>query len=143
VVLPGLQSRRYYWPGQEGGYLEHGIVDENRQRKPSYYAWKELNEPAKARLSWVPATGGAPQSFSVTITPKTAADLPSLPLADYTLLWQLTGDENRAFASGSRPIAGAEPVTFGGAVPAREKPGPSASSSNCCVPTAASPWSGC
>jgi beta-glucuronidase len=118
------KSRRYFWPGQEGGYLEHGIVDENRQRKPSYYAWKELNEPATARLSWVPSTGGAPQAFSVTITPNTAANLPSLPLTDYTLQWQLTGDESRAFASGSRPIAGAAPVTFGGAVPPRQKAGP-------------------
>ena len=36
------KSRRYFWPGQEKGYLEHGIVDENRQRKPSYFAWVEI-----------------------------------------------------------------------------------------------------
>ena len=30
------KSRRYFWPGQEEGYLEHGLVDEDRQRKPSY-----------------------------------------------------------------------------------------------------------
>ena len=36
------KSRRYFWPGQEQGYLEHGIVDPDRQRKPSYFAWREL-----------------------------------------------------------------------------------------------------
>ena len=46
------KSRRYFWPGQEQGYLEHGIVDPDRQRKPSYFAWQELNEPARLDLRW-------------------------------------------------------------------------------------------
>ena len=118
------KSRRYYWPGQEGGYLEHGIVDENRQRKPSYYAWKELNEPARVELRWVQPAGPTPLSFSVTVTPKSMDELPFVPLNDYKLVWQLTGEENRAFESGSRAIAGLAPVTVGAVVPAREKPGP-------------------
>ena len=52
------KSRRYFWPGQEQGYLEHGIVDENRQRKPSYFAWKELNEPAHIEVRWTQGANG-------------------------------------------------------------------------------------
>ena len=34
------------------GYVEHGLVDENRQRKPSYYVWKDLNAPAAIEVQW-------------------------------------------------------------------------------------------
>jgi len=33
-------------PGWQDGYVEHGLVDEYRQRKPSYYVWKDLNAPS-------------------------------------------------------------------------------------------------
>jgi len=117
------KSRRYAWPGQEEGYLEHGIVDENRQRKPSYFAWKELNEPARAELRWVKSGDNMPTGFSVMITPNSSSQLPYLPLTDYRVVWQLTGKENRAFASGSRVVSGPAPVTIGGAVPPRDPPG--------------------
>ena len=30
------KSPRNLWPGETEGYVEHGLVDEARQRKPSY-----------------------------------------------------------------------------------------------------------
>ena len=54
------KSRRNLWPGQEERLLEHGIVDENRQRKPSYFVWKELNEPARIEARWSEVRDGAP-----------------------------------------------------------------------------------
>ena len=118
------KSRRYFWPGQEGGYLEHGIVDENRQRKPSYYAWQELNEPARVDLQWTNTPGVPMLSFSVRVTPNVPAQLPYLPLRDYTVTWQLTGAENRAFSSGSRPLGGDATLTFGANAPAGDQKGP-------------------
>ncbi len=114
------KSRRYYWPGQEQGYLEHGIVDENRQRKPSYFAWKELNEPASLELRWTNTPGVPFISFSVLLVPNNARELPYIPLKDYQLEWQLTGPENRAFASGSQRIEGDAAPMIGANVPLAE-----------------------
>ena len=72
------KSRRYYWPGQEQGYLEHGIVDPNRQRKPSYFAWQELNAPAHIEARWTRGADGAPAVVHVRRSRRTdPAELPS------------------------------------------------------------------
>ncbi len=116
------KSRRYFWPGQEQGYLEHGIVDPDRQRKPSYFAWKELNEPARLELRWGGAGAAAPGGFAVQFTPNDTTGLPFFPLRDYQLAWQLVDAENRAFASGAKPLD-ATAFTLEQAVPPH-KPGP-------------------
>lgn len=100
------KSRRYYWPGQEQGYLEHGIVDENRQRKPSYFAWKELNEPARLQVTWTRNAAGKPTRFKLDLIPNTPDQLPYFPLSGAQLDWQLVGKENRAFASNGRNVFG-------------------------------------
>ena len=46
------KSRRNLAGGREQGYVEHGLVDEYRQRKPSYYVWKDLNAPAAMEAQW-------------------------------------------------------------------------------------------
>ncbi len=122
------KSRRYFWPGQEGGYLEHGLVDPDRQRKPSYFAWRELNEPARAELAWSRREGAgaasAPAAFTVVVTPNGAASLPYVPLDGYKIVWQLTGAESRAFAGGERAVDPRAPVRISADVPKREKDGP-------------------
>jgi beta-glucuronidase len=118
------KSRRYFWPGQEQGYLEHGIVDPDRQRKPSYFAWKELNEPAQMEVKWSERQAGTPTGFEVTLTPNGLDRLPSFPLDGYRLSWQLTGAENRAFASGEVAIRAGEKTTAGSEVPAQGRSQP-------------------
>jgi beta-glucuronidase len=118
------KSRRYFWPGQEGGYLEHGIVDQYRQRKPSYFAWAELNAPASLEAAWTNKVGGLLAAFSIRLTPKTAAQLPFLPLRDYQVTWQLLAAENKAIASGTHAITDESAQMFGGTVPMRDKPAP-------------------
>ena len=122
------KSRRYYWAGQEGGYLEHGIVDPDRQRKPSYFAWRELNEPLRASLAWTKRDNGIPTAFEIKVTLKTPRDLPYHAVDDYRTTWQLTGPENRELAHGEKiiprdgmvPLAGFD---LSGTVPELEKPG--------------------
>jgi len=63
------KSPRNLWPGQSEGYVEHGVVDENRQRKPSYEAWKQLNAPVKLEARWVGPAAALPAGFSATVTP--------------------------------------------------------------------------
>jgi beta-glucuronidase len=95
------KSRRNLWPGQTEGYVEHGIVDEARQRKPSYAVWKELNAPAKIVVQW---TGAAhsPNGFVLTVTPNPPQSLPYYPLHDYQLVWDVLDEKGVALATGSR-----------------------------------------
>jgi beta-glucuronidase len=117
------KSRRYFWPGQEQGYLEHGIVDPNRQRKPSYFAWKELNEPASLVLRWAKSDAGSPRAFSIELKPNGPAHLPFIPLRGYRLSWQFVNAENRSYAHGRTDLNG-EPLAFELAVPSPDKPQP-------------------
>jgi hypothetical protein len=34
-----IMANHNLWPGQTAGYVDHGLVDENRQRRPSYYGF--------------------------------------------------------------------------------------------------------
>jgi hypothetical protein len=119
------KSRRFYWPGQEDAVFDHGIVDANRQRKSSYFAWKELNEPARIDTRWTESRDGEPSAFSVAVTPNDSTHLPSQPLAGYAATWQLVDAANHEFARGELalgPVGGA--VTGAGRVPARSEKTP-------------------
>ncbi|MGA1984631.1 MAG: hypothetical protein ABSG72_00060 [Candidatus Sulfotelmatobacter sp.] len=85
--------------------LNHGLVDEHRQRKPSYYVWKDLNTPAVVEAQWDYAQEGAPASFTVTLTPNGLEDLPSYPLRDYRLAWELSYQAGKLLASGEQQLA--------------------------------------
>jgi beta-glucuronidase len=104
------KSRRNLRPGREEGYVEHGLVDEYRQRKPSYYVWKELNAPAAMEAHWERTADGPPSSFMVTLKPNGIADLPSYPLHDYRLAWELSDQAGKLLGSGEQQFADLESV---------------------------------
>jgi beta-glucuronidase len=114
------KSRRNLWPGQEEGYVEHGLVDERRQRKPSYQVWKEMTAAAKIDAKWNAASGAAlPSSFTATATPNAPSQLPAYPLHHYRLRWQAVGKDGKQLASGERDLAEFNSaVTVTGNVPA-------------------------
>lgn len=99
------KSRRNLPGGRERGYVEHGLVDEYRQRKPSYYVWKDLNAPATMEAQWSHALERPPASFTVTLTPNGIQDLPSYPLRDYRLAWEVSDQAGKLLASGEQPLA--------------------------------------
>jgi hypothetical protein len=99
------KSRRNIAPGRQEGYVEHGLVDEYRQRKPSYYVWKALNAPAAMEVHWSNSTSGPPSSFTVTLKPNGIQDLPSYPLHDYRLAWELSDQSGKLLASGEQQFA--------------------------------------
>jgi beta-glucuronidase len=82
------KSRRNLRLGMDRGYVDHGVVDEYRQRKPSYYVWKELNAPAAINVSWN-GDKEVPASFTATVNPNSPDRLPSYPLQDYELSWEI------------------------------------------------------
>jgi hypothetical protein len=117
------KSRRNLWPGQAEGYVEHGVVDEARQRKPSYEVWKEMTAPAKLETRWVRDANGVVTGFVGTVTANSQENIPYFPLHDYALVWNLLDEKGKAVASGNRKFAylsGAEQV--GGTIPA-DNPG--------------------
>jgi hypothetical protein len=107
------KSRRNLWPGQDEGYVEHGLVDENRQRKPSYAVWKELNASASIAAQWSRAAGsGKPSGFTATVSPKTEKNLPYYALRDYRLAWKILDEKGKQIAGDAQTLA-----TFTAAVP--------------------------
>jgi len=117
------KSRRYFWPGQEKGYLEHGIVDENRQRKPSYFAWAQMNAPAHIDVRWTKTAEGNPAAFAFTLKPNGEQELPYYPLNGYRVSWQLVDAENKAFADGGALVNPPGALSVERDVPARTSKG--------------------
>ena len=112
------KSPRNLWPGEVEGYVDHGLVDENRQRRPSYAVWKELNSPARLKARWTGPASQSPQGFSMTITPNTEADLPFYILRDAGLTWRVADEKGRTLASGTQPLPElTQPVSVTGVLP--------------------------
>ena len=95
------KSRRNLAPGLVEGFVEHGVVDEMRRRKPSYTAWQHLTAPAAIQAQWegAPVTG-----FSATVTPNSERQLPYFPLHNYQLLWTLQDEAGVTLAGGTKPL---------------------------------------
>jgi beta-galactosidase/beta-glucuronidase len=99
------KSRRNLRPGLEEGYVDHGVVDQYRQRRPSYYVWKEMNTPAALEGYWEQQpTDRAPTTFTATVQANTMERLPSYPLHDYQLEWDVRDENNKIIASGAQPL---------------------------------------
>jgi beta-glucuronidase len=113
------KSPRNLWPGEIEGYVEHGLVDEWRQRKPSYGVWKELNSPASIGPRWVGPVEQVPNGFAVVVTPNTERNLPFYPLHDYRLTWSVLDANGKTVTSGARLLADlTEPITLTGSLSA-------------------------
>ena len=86
----------------DGLKRQHGVVDEARQRKPSYEVWKDLNAPAHIDMQWVNAAGAAITGFTATVTPNAEQNLPYYPLHDYLMTWSLLDEKGRVVSRGMR-----------------------------------------
>ena len=110
------KSHRNLWPGFTEGIVDIGVVDENRQRRPSYYAWKERNSPAPIEAAFTGGPYSPPAGFHATSSRRPYTDLPSYPLHDYRLHWEVRDQTNTLVASGDREFADLEqPATVSGA----------------------------
>jgi beta-glucuronidase len=98
------KSRRNLWPGQTEGYVEHGLVDENRQRKPSYEVWKGLSAPAHVDLAWTFAGSGNSSlaGFTARVLPNAIDRLPAVPLHKVHLDWNLLDGKGESLQSGKQ-----------------------------------------
>ena len=82
------KSHRNLWPGHMEGYVDHGVVDEYRQRRPSFYAWEKRTAPATLQTRWKYLGWYQTGGFEVTTERNPLTQLPSYPLKDYKLHWE-------------------------------------------------------
>jgi len=98
------KSHRNLWPGETTGFVEMGVVDENRQRRPSYDAWRKGTSPARLEIVWTRAGGDRPSGFRATVTRRAPTELPSYDLRGYRLEWDARGNDGALLASGAQPL---------------------------------------
>jgi beta-glucuronidase len=107
------RSHRNLWPGAVGGWVDHGLVDENRQRRPSYDVWRRLNSPLEARVTWRTAEQFpyAPVGFTARMSRRGADEIPSYALRGYTLTWEAHDRERRPIGNGTLTLPEIGPST--------------------------------
>jgi len=87
------------------GFVEMGVVDENRQRQPSFDLWKELNSPARISVDWNPLTTYTPPAgFRATIERRGADEIPSYALRGYRLSWEVLDYNDQRVAGGEQEL---------------------------------------
>jgi hypothetical protein len=92
-------------PGQADSYVDHGVVDKNRQRKPSYFAWQKDNTPAHLHIEWDYDSKGIPTGFHATISRRSEQEIPSYPLINYTAEWKLLDQDHKKIVAGRQALS--------------------------------------
>ena len=109
------KSHRNLWPGHLSGYVDHGVVDEYRQRRPSFFEWEKRNSPAALHAKWRYVGWYQTGGFEVTTGRKPISELPSYPMAGYRLRWEYRDGEGKLLAQGDFALPDLErPQTFEG-----------------------------
>jgi hypothetical protein len=99
------KSHRNLRPGEDQGFVEMGVVDEDRQRRPSYFLWRELNAPATIGVDWNPITTYTPPAgFRATIGRRGEGEIPSYNLRGYRLVWDAWDDDDRRVGGGEQTL---------------------------------------
>ena len=100
------RSHRNLWPGLTNGYVEMGLVEQNRQRRPSYYVWQEETSPVKLTAGWKNDNQYpfVPTGFRAEIERRRADELPSYALHGYHAAWELRNRDNEVVASGEKEL---------------------------------------
>ena len=110
------KSHRNLWPGLTTDWVEMGLVDENRQRLPSYEAWKEATSPAHLTVAWKrEGPYSPPNGFGATVARRSPTELPSYELRGYRLEWEARDHDGKLLADGGQdlPVVGAPVVVEG------------------------------
>lgn len=97
------RSNKNLFAGETDGYVDHGLVDADRQRKPSFAAWENLNRPVDARIDWQMRDGKV-AGFHATLSAPTAGSLPSYPLIGYRVRWRAMAGDRQPVGIGEQAL---------------------------------------
>ena len=111
------KSPRNLWAGETQGYVEHGVVDENRQRKPSYFAYRDRTAPLTAELAWANSDRGL-TGFKAVLRRNAITQIPSYPLAGYRAEWRMLDRDGVHLGEGGQTLPDLDvPFTLNGTWP--------------------------
>ncbi len=97
------RSNKNLFAGLADGYVDHGLVDADRQRRPSYFAWEAANRAVTARVDLTMA-GESPTGFTATVMGSAKAALPSYPLIGARLHWRAMGGDRVLLGEGEQAL---------------------------------------
>jgi beta-glucuronidase len=99
------KSHQNLWPGHQEGYVDHGLVDEYRQRRPSFWVWEKRNQPVLfSREKWIYDDQGNRVGFEAGLSERSLDEIPSYPLRDGIVRWELRDRDGSLLASGEQPV---------------------------------------
>ncbi|MEG3122725.1 glycoside hydrolase family 2 protein [Sphingomonas sp. GB1N7] len=104
------RSNKNLFAGQADGLVDHGLVDGDRQRRPSYFAWERATRAVSASVGWTMA-GDTPSGFTATVAGGAAGALPSYPLVGHRLHWRAIGGDRVLLGEGEQSLATIAPGT--------------------------------
>jgi beta-glucuronidase len=113
------KSHRNLRPGETSGFVEMGVVDEHRQRRPSYEVWRERTSPARLGFAFVRSDDFyRPSGFRLRVERRAPDEIPSYELRGYRLEWEAHDHDGALLAGGTRelPVIG-EAQTIEGSWP--------------------------
>ncbi|MGU3389866.1 glycoside hydrolase family 2 protein [Sphingomonas sp. M1A8_2b] len=97
------RSNKNLFAGMADGYVDHGLVDADRQRRPSYFAWEAANRDVSAKVDLTMA-GETPTGFIATVMGAAKAALPSYPLVGARLHWRAIGGDRVVLGEGEQAL---------------------------------------
>ncbi|MEG3085011.1 glycoside hydrolase family 2 TIM barrel-domain containing protein [Sphingomonas sp. PB2P12] len=97
------RSNKNLFAGIADGYVDHGLVDPDRQRRPSYFAWEAANRAVTARVDLTMA-GETPTGFTATVMGAAKGALPSYPLVGARLHWRAMGGDRVLLGEGEQAL---------------------------------------
>ncbi len=97
------RSNKNLFAGLADGYVDHGLVDADRQRRPSYFAWEAANRDVSTKVDLTMA-GETPTGFTATVMGAAKAALPSYPLVGARLHWRAIGGDRVVLGEGEQAL---------------------------------------
>jgi beta-glucuronidase len=97
------RSNKNLFAGLADGYVDHGLVDPDRQRRPSYFAWEAANRAVSAKVDLTMA-GETPIGFTATVLGAAKGGLPSYPLVGARLHWRAMGGDRVVLGEGEQAL---------------------------------------
>ncbi|MFZ0637646.1 MAG: glycoside hydrolase family 2 TIM barrel-domain containing protein [Candidatus Acidiferrales bacterium] len=100
------RSHRNLAPGLTKGYVEIGLVDKDRQRRPSYYVWRDDTSPVSLQMDWKydAEYPHGPVGFHARIARRAPDELPSYALHGYRAEWEIRATDDHILAQGEKEL---------------------------------------